>query len=287
MASRLIIKLTGGVGNQLFQYAFGRAQSLRDARSLILDKRSYCLAKERALGRKFALDQFHIVTSEPSIVDLLYIRAMNARILGRFARAVSRSYIREETFEQDSYKLTHARPYVTGYWQSYKYFHDYRDQIRSELTFKTSVEGEPLAAMIRATGTSAVMLHIRRGDYLTETSHHLLGFDYYQRAVAHLVHAHPSELTVFVFTDDPDWARQNVRFDGVNVVIAADFRVDAERDLQLMTMCHHHVLANSTYSWWASYLCKAPGLCIAPRRWQAGMDVSAIDAILLPQWVRL
>lgn len=90
MSNRLIIKLTGGVGNQLFQYAFGRVQSLRDSRALIFDKRSYFLKNERILGLVgFALDQLHIVAVEPSTTDALYIRAMNTRFLGRLVRAMS------------------------------------------------------------------------------------------------------------------------------------------------------------------------------------------------------
>lgn len=89
MSNRLIIKLTGGVGNQQFQYEFGRVQSLRDSRALILDKRPYFLKNERILGREFALDQFHIVAAEPSATDALYIRAMNTRFLGRLVLAMS------------------------------------------------------------------------------------------------------------------------------------------------------------------------------------------------------
>lgn len=287
MINRIIIKLTGGIGNQLFQYAFGRVQSLHDSRVLILDKRSYDLKNERRLGRKFALDQFDIVTAEPSIVDALYIRFINTRFIGRLIRMLSLSYIKEETFARDKHKLAHARPYVTGYWQSYKYFEDHRDLIRSDLTFKTSVDQEPLTKMIKAAGEGAVMLHIRRGDYLTDAIHYVLGFEYYQRAVSHLTLTHSGDLTIFVFTDDPEWARQNVRFDGTKVVIAADLRDNADLDLQLMSLCYHHVLANSSFSWWSRYLSKNLGVCIAPKAWLTHEHDPAVDEILPPNWVRL
>ncbi|WP_225548553.1 alpha-1,2-fucosyltransferase [Chromobacterium violaceum] len=287
MPNRLIIRLTGGVGNQLFQYAFGRVKSFQDSRALILDKLSYELKNERKLGRKFALDQFHIAAIEPAIRDRLYIRAMNTRFLSRFIRMLSRSYVREDTFDRDMYKLAHACPYVTGYWQSYEYFDCFRDLIRSDLTFKTSVDHEPLAHMIHAAGQGAVMLHIRRGDYLTDSNHRVLGFEYYQRAVAQLAQAYASDLTIFVFTDDPEWARQNVSFDGVAVVIAADYRDDAERDLQLMTMCYHHILANSSFSWWSRYLSKDAGVCIAPKNWHIPGSNKEIARLIPPHWVLL
>jgi hypothetical protein len=287
MAKKIIIKLTGGVGNQLFQYAFARVKCLRDSRALILDKRSFSLKKERKLGRKFALDQFNIVTVEPSFCDALLIRLMNTRFIGRIVRMLNWSYINEVTFTRDENKLEHACPYVTGYWQSYKYFDVHQDLIRSELTFKASVNHEPLAQMIKAAGDGAVMLHIRRGDYLTDINHCVLGFDYYQRAVSHLTLTHCGDLTIFVFTDDPEWARQNVHFDGTKVVIAADFRDNADLDLQLMTLCYHHVLANSSFSWWARYLSGNLGVCIAPKAWLTHEHDPAVDELLLPSWVRL
>ena len=287
MNKRIIVKINGGVGNQLFQYAFGRCQSLRDSRALILDKLSYNLKAERMLGREFALDQFHIAVAEPSAVDAIYIRAINTRFLGRLIRSMSASYVREETFEQDAHKLSHARSYVTGYWQSYKYFDDHRHLILADLAFKTKIDHEPLAQMILSTGDNAVMLHIRRGDYLTDANHHLLDMEYYQRAMRYLQQKYIGDLTVFVFTDDPEWAQHNVHFNGVKVVIAAKFRVDPNHDLQLMTMCNHHVLANSSYSWWSRYLSKGVGVCIAPRAWLTSENDPKLEGMLLPQWIRL
>lgn len=287
MSSRIIIRLTGGVGNQLFQYAFGRVQSLYDSRKLILDKRSYYLRKERELGRRFALDQFRIVATDPSIADALYIRLINMRFIGRIVRMLSWSCVKEETFEHDKYKLMHACPYVTGYWQSYKFFDDHRELIRSDLTFKTSVDNEPLAQMIREAGESAVMLHIRRGDYLNDINHYVLGFEYYQRAVSHLLSNHCSDLTIFVFTDDPEWARQNVSFEGVKVIIADDFRDNPDLDLQLMSLCHHHVLANSSFSWWSRYLSRDKGICITPRDWHIPGSNKELADLLPPHWIPL
>jgi hypothetical protein len=287
MTKRVIVKVTGGIGNQLFQYCFGRALSLRDDRRLVIDQSSYGTPKERALGRRFALDQLNHVAAPPTPSDRLRIRLLNMRIVGRLAAMAMPGYVSEERGDTDAPRDPDCL-YVTGYWQTWRHIEAHRELLLRELRFRDSTEDEPLHDMIRRAGRGAVMMHVRRGDYLTDAAQQVLGLDYYQRGLTYLrANADDDNLTVFVFTDDPEWAEANARFLGFKTVIAAHHRTREERDLQMMALCHHHVIANSTYSWWASYLRQNPGLCVAPRDWQTQANDPAIDNILPPHWIRL
>lgn len=279
--------MTGGIGNQLFQYCYGRALSLRDTRRLVLDRSSYATQKERALGRRFDLDQFNHVESPATLAQRVLIGMLNTRFVNRVVALAMPGHVSEARGGADAPRHPPCL-YLTGYWQTWRHIEAHRDVLLRELTFRESVADEPLYELIRRAGDGAVMMHIRRGDYVTAAAHRVLGLDYYGRALHYLrANAGAGDLTVFIFTDDPEWAEANATFDGFKTVIAAHHRVREQGDLQLMSLCRHHVIANSTYSWWASYLRQDPGLCIAPADWQTHAADPAVDDILPPHWVRL
>ena len=166
-----------------------------------------------------------------------------------------------------------------GYFQSARYFDDFADEIKAELRPKAAPAGELAAAIAAAAYPAAV--HLRRGDYCRPENEILQVCTpaYYARAAAAVKAAHP-DATLFVFSDDVDWAKQNLNTADLPAVFAP--RGSAVGDMALMEQCRGFVLSNSTYSWWAQYLAKTSDkLVLAPEKWYAHTKKSAL---YLPDW---
>jgi len=157
--------------------------------------------------------------------------------------------------------------YLCGYWQFERYFADDAARIRRDFTFPSlNAEGERVAAEIRS--TSAVAVHVRRGDYVGVERLESLGADYYRRGVETIA-GEVEDIHLFVFSDEPEWCKENLPF--AHPVAIVERSVSNGRpwqDMQLMSLCRHHVIANSTYSWWAAWLNPLlEKIVVAPRRW--------------------
>lgn len=157
--------------------------------------------------------------------------------------------------------------YLCGYWQFEAYFADHEERIRRDFTFpRLNAHGERLAAEIRS--TPAVAVHFRRGDYVGVERIGFLKEDYYRRATEVIASA-IGDVRLFVFSDDPEWCAENITFAYPTTIVersVSDGR--AWQDMQLMSLCRHHVIANSTYSWWGAWLNPSPArMVVAPKRW--------------------
>ena len=166
------------------------------------------------------------------------------------------------------------RAYLVGCWQSEKYFYDVKHQVKEAFQFKTvelSQKMKEYEEKIR--GTNSVSIHIRRGDYLevSEVYGGICTEEYYRKAMEQMESWFP-DCHFFVFTNDPAWVKENYKKDNLTLVEGND--EDAGYlDLYLMTKCKHYILANSSFSWWGSYLGTCPGKkVIAPSRWNRDKD---------------
>jgi hypothetical protein len=181
--------------------------------------------------------------------------------------------------------------YLLGYWQSPRYFEVIEDEIRSEFRFKRplSAIGQMIANKI--TATQSVSLHVRRGDYLASRASSVHGtctVDYYKRSLDQLS-SRVGSLEVFVFSDDIQWAKQNLCFPySMNFVQHTTMKT-ADEDMHLMSLCCHNIIANSTFSWWGAWLNTNPGkTVIAPLKWFVDKKLNAMTADLIPStWERL
>jgi hypothetical protein len=181
-----------------------------------------------------------------------------------------------------------SRCYMEGYWQSEKYFKSVAELIRSEFTFATALNAinEKYAAQIAV--SNSISLHVRRGDYAsnprTLAIHGLLPLDYYHRAVDFISQRVPDP-TFFIFSDDMNWVRENLRIPHPCHFVTCNSAGDSYNDMRLMSMCRHHVIANSSFSWWGAWLNPSEDkIVIAPKRWFTERDSSE----LIPNdWVRL
>lgn len=271
--------LSGGLGNQMFQYARGRALALRKGVPLALDISRYVRGSSH---REFLLGHFDIKARirRHSLHQLL-------RWVDRFRR--TKHWVQEPGYNFEPTLLTPTvnRLYLSGVWQSEKYFMDYADVIRQDLTLRQPLSSA--AAKVHSQiGDTAVSLHVRRGDYVTHAGRNRkYGFcppAYYVRAMT-LLAGQVSNPTVFIFSDDVEWARSNVPISFRHVFVSA-FAIADYEEMALMSSCRHHIIANSTFSWWGAWLNpRTSRIVIAPKVWMASRPDT--PDIIPPSWVRI
>lgn len=297
--SLVAVDLQGGLGNQLFQYAAGRA--LADAHGLPLALTTRLLARNTK-GRRYALGAFPIRAAlvtpddfpEPGPLWRLAMR-VGLRAPGRAPqtgpdlRGIPRVDEDDTAGCWDARLATPRPPFVLrGYFQSPRYFDAIAPTLREELipTAPFGDAARTVAEQIAAAGAASVSVHIRRGDYAsdpqTRAIHGLLGRGYYGAAAAAIQAAVP-EAAWFVFTDDPA-AAAAVLPPGLRHTIVSGRGLSDVEELALMRTCRHHVIANSSFSWWGAWLGAPAGVTIAPRRWFARSPESVIRDRFPAEW---
>jgi rRNA maturation protein Nop10 len=274
----VIVRLIGGMGNQLFQYAIGRTIAMRHRRTLVLDDVTLQAERTGTTRRAYALSLLRIRAELLSSVQIagpgVVVRLIEA------TRGFHSEVLQPCPF---------AHIYLDGFWQDERYFSSAKERLRRELRLRTVAAPSQWEREIRD-ARSPVSVHVRRQDYLARGGRHLgfVGKDYYDRAIRLLLRRVP-DAHFFVFSDDVQWCRRNLRFARPHSFIPNDRHMQerAHRDFGLMTLCRHFVIANSSYSWWPAWLASRPGsVVVAPRIWFR--DVPSDSIAIVPRgWTRL
>ena len=296
----VIVRLTGGLGNQMFQYAVGRKVAHVHGVELNLDIFGF----ESYTLRKYVLGAFNIqekfATSEEvkalTVRKRGFFKPLIAKAMGRKLVSAS-SYIREKQFHFDpEIQNLPDNVYLDGYWQSEKYFMGIEDTIRKEFIVKTDQKGKnfKLAELIES--CDSVSLHIRRGDHVsdpeTQKRYGTCNLDYYHRCIEFLTRF-VKKPHFFIFSDDPVWARDNLNLAYTTTFVDHNSEDKNYEDLRLMSQCKHNIIANSSFSWWGAWLNNNPNkLVYAPKRWLADTtaagDYNAFINNLIPlPWTRV
>jgi hypothetical protein len=177
--------------------------------------------------------------------------------------------------------------YIDGYFQSEKYFSSKREAILNEFTFPPLDEENRLIAQKMNSSVNSVSLHIRRGDYLKSninSVHGTLPLSYYEKALGLLQGRHP-DITLFVFSDDMPWVKKNLSTNCVDTLfIENNYGVDSWKDMALMANCKHHIIANSSFSWWGAWLATKGGEVYAPYNWFQPSVEFDINDIIPKSW---
>ncbi len=270
----VIVRLMGGLGNQMFQYAAGRAVAHRNQAPLKLDVAAF----ERDAARSYRLHHFNIEASIVAPDDV--VRFTKQDLWSRILRRVERHLLppsrrsmfvqRFDHFDPDILRLG-GSVYLRGYWQSEKYFKDIEHIIRQDFTFRHAPDAENQGLARIIANANSVSLHIRRGDYVSNPRFFrkfgVCSLEYYQSAAAKVAEK-VNDPHLFVFSDDIDWARDNLRLQYPLTLVAHNDADKDYEDLRLMSLCRHHIIANSSFSWWGAWLCTNPvKIVIAPKRW--------------------
>ncbi len=281
-------RLLGGLGNQLFQYATGRALALRRGTELVLDSRAADRAAERF---RPALQHFAVQHQVGMELPPDKTRPL-AYAIWRYGARRPR-FLRERGlgFNKTVYQAPDDT-YLHGYFQSEKYFRDVTDTIREDLRIVTPPD-PPNKKALGEIGAAEVpvSLHVRRGDYVEDAKgnrmHGTCDEAYYRAALNQVEARAGGEISVFVFSDDPDWARCNLNLDRSIRVFDHNGPEQHYEDLRLMAACQHNVIANSTFSWWGGWLNPNPHkVVMSPARWFADTNVCNPD-ILPDGWLAI
>ena len=285
----IITKLIGGLGNQMFQYAAGRQLAYKLGVELKLD----ILDFDHYKLRKYELDVFNIQENFATAEEIADLTILKRNIIERFiSRLLHKPYRPLPTYIKESFNSEimnmYDGVYLDGYWQSEKYFADIIEIIREEFIITTTQEGlnRKLADQIKS--CNSVSLHIRRGDYVsnpeTNKAHGICDIDYYLHCIEHLTKTveHPH---FFAFSDDIEWVRQNLKIPYPITFIENNGQDKSYEDLRLMSQCKHHIIANSSFSWWGAWLNpNEDKIVFAPRKWFANKDANIQDRIP-NQWI--
>lgn len=293
----LVVKINGGLGNQLFQYAAGRTLADQLGTELHLDLSFFDLPPGRHTARPFELDRFHTRYWRATPEQLNSYTALREYTwTRRTARLFPWLFSRQRFGEKQLFKFDpevariRKSTYLDGHWQSERYFADHAEAIRSDLRFRDAPSERNRELLRSMKGMVPVSLHVRRGDYVTSTdanaTHGTCGIEYYVDAMQRVLSLAP-ESVFHVFSDDMDWARANLPRLAPMVFVDHNSGTDDHFDLLLMSACKHHIIANSSFSWWGAWLNPNPEkLVIAPVRWFRDPAIDTSD--LIPaEWTRL
>lgn len=264
----------------MFQYAFGRMLALRNNVPLKLDLTLFKTYEFHL----YTMDHLNITAKAASEEEVAAFARYRPKP-GRFGRRIwnplfadEKKYVQEPRFTFSPEMMVVQSPcLVDGYWQSEKYFLEIEDIVRKEFTLRDPLSPYSLTIAEKITAAKhPVMLHVRRGDFAHHPQsmkvHGTVSPEYYSAAM-NIIREKVSEPTYFVFSDEPEWARENIKTGFPTEFIGQGPDKNFE-DLALMQLCEHYILANSTFGWWGSWLSKSykTGITIAPTTWSIKLD---------------
>lgn len=270
----IITRITGGIGNQMFQYATAKSIAKRSNSELNLDL-SFYLGQSL---RQYELNRFFIKGGIATSAECARLRGNEGLVykvkkkLG-FKIQRPKSYI----FESELYATKFQKRifdnagsmYLDGYWQNEKYFINIRDEILQDFTLRGGISRDARKYLESIRACSSVSLHVRRGDYVqnphANNMHGVCSIEYYKKAVRH-IREKIGNPVFYVFSDDIDWCKENLDF--LDCKIFINKSLDGLESLYLMQACDNNIIANSSFSWWGAWLNTKRSKCVvAPKTW--------------------
>jgi hypothetical protein len=300
----IIVLLQGGLGNQMFQYAAGRALALRNNTYLKIDL-SYI--KNGVLGenvdyRKYGLDKFCIsgeVISEDELTGFIRKSKIFSKLkLSWINRKTGYRFPLSKIFHQKGYGYTpeftslSSNTYLIGYWQNTRFFAGREEIIQQDFSFKNLPDELNKELLNKIEKCDSVAVHIRRGDFKKLPVLGTINLEYYFKALNYIL-VKLNYPVLFFFSDEMSWVREN--FAPFNPGIAKYYvelntaSGNESDDLRLMSNCKHNIIGNSTFGWWGAWLNSNPDkIVIAPEKLFADPVIdSQLQGMIPDNWVRL
>jgi hypothetical protein len=251
----IVTRLKGGLGNQLFQYATTRNAAIKHECEFYFDTSYF----EKTKNGYLCLDKF----------DNAQLKFWKGKCgLPKFT-------------DDFNFKEIPDHVYLTGWWQSEKYFKDIRDTLLEELDFSRQIK-KYIIKKYPEIRENSVTMHIRRGDYVLKTDQYVMQtFDYYKSAYEYL---NDKNIKIFILSNDIPWCKENLKFDNICYVEENNDIID----LCIMSMCNHNIISNSTFSWWGAWLNNnLYQTVIAPLKW-FGPAMQINDSDIVPEnWTKI
>jgi len=300
----IVVKLQGGLGNQMFQYAFAKMLAVSNNTGLQIDTSFLALTIEKNTTRELNLNCFKakldLINQNQLNIFLTndskpFLQRMIQKIKKTFSNSVDLSNtfkLNENQIQFDKTKIKNNKNiYIDGYWQSEQYFINISSIIKNEFEFKIEPNAYYSELIDKIITSNSVSIHIRRGDYihnsLTNSFHGTCSIEYYNEAIEYLGNK-VSNVQFFMISDEIKWAKEvfghysNIHFVENNK--GADFE-----DMRLMSLCKHNITANSSFSWWGAWLNNNPNKkVIAPKTWFKDIESQKKSQDLIPKnWIKL
>lgn len=288
----IIVQLYGGLANQLFQYAFGRSLAERLGTDFKLDISAY--------GRYYTYDEYELnhfriresIAGDGDMGGFVWFRRHNRLfhfLINRLRlRRFFRNYYREKSFTFDPSVFARNNTYFEGFWQTNKYFENIAEILRSEIVLKEPLSPESAAIEKKIRQNCSVSLHIRR--YAHEDKLPWFGYcsiDYYKRAAEYLIKKEP-QAHFFIFSDNYEWVKENFKSFPYPYTLVGNGNDKNFEDIILMSHCRHHIIANSTFSWWGAWLNPNPDkIVVAPEVWFAHAKKNDTRDLIPGKWVKM
>lgn len=295
----IIVKIQGGLGNQLFQYATARALGLRNGVETKMDISSSLIRDDHQ--RIYNLQHFNIrmpVAGDEEIRELLsrkkWLQKRSKYIQNKLGIALHPTWWHQTYVYQQQYHKALMRPvrrdiYLSGYWQNEIFFKDFRSLLLEELSVKYQPDAVNQSFLDKIKTVNAVSLHVRRGDALIPAAlklYKLPSIDYYKKAIRHITEK-VKDPYFFVFSDDINWCRENIKPGFPLEFIDHNGDDKNYEDIRLMNHCRHHITANSTFSWWGAWLNPSDDkIVITPDQWYHPRKFNT-EATIPANWIRI
>lgn len=289
----IIVRLIGGLGNQMFQYAAAKSLALKHNVPVKVDLSFLEKNADGYTQRHYELDGFKDQVQIATDAEIKIFSRSNTRltrVVQRIFPFLFKSLTANESGSQYHQQFKHypKNTYLNGFWQSELYFNDHAPEIRSAFELKEKLPAELNTLSEKIKNTNSVSVHVRRGDYVNLKSasdfHGNCGVEYYQEAVD-FISKQKNDIELFIFSDDIAWCKEHLTFNQPVNFITHNFA--AIFDLYLMSQCRHNIIANSSFSWWGAWLNHSAGkLVIMPEFWFVGKKSSSLD-IVAKGWITL
>lgn len=286
------IGLRGGLGNQLFQYAFALSASKQQGIPFAFDLHYYEHQPKKDTPREYLLHHFNIEAPIATATDTSRFH----NTFATYARKIRRRFVPQHdyVYNPKQLRVSHNQ-YLEGFWQSEKYFSSYASLLSTQITLKEPLtpSADAIAQAIqhhKEQGIITVLLHIRRGDYVTNPSasafHGAQTTEYYAQALTHIESLISTPFHIYITTDDITWTKEHIHTSHPVTYISNPLIPDYQ-EFMLMSACDHFIISNSSFSWWPAWLGSHPKkIVIAPKSWVKDPSVPTPD-IIPDSWITI
>ena len=298
----ICVKLSGGLGNQMFQYSLGVALSKKTNSRLMLDK---SFLKKKSLKANYTLRDYELDIFSRDLNDSNLLETIKCRlyyfykIAYHLNKLIGTSFFNNKFILEnnnvsydDRVNIVSKNILLIGNWQNEKYFSDSKDLVISKFEFKLPLNAINSERLNRISQSNSISIHVRRGDYVdilsANKNHGVCSLDYYRKSIDYIL-SKIDNPTFFVFSDDPIWVEENLKIDEAHEYVTGNIGKMSYVDMQLMSQCKHNIIANSSFSWWGAWLNQNPKKnIIAPKQWFAGVEKNSNKKELVPStWTRI
>jgi hypothetical protein len=284
----LIIKVKGGLGNQMFQYALYKSlKSL--GRTVKLDISWY---SRNNLHNGYELERVFGITPEYASIEECFklgdIELNKIYLLKKMFFPKKTHYFEKVLFSFDQEVFTCDKAYFEGSWQNEKYFKNIREEILDEFSFK-NIDSRNKRFSELISSENSISIHVRRGDYVSNPKAaklhgNICNIGYYNKAI-NLMNKQIKDPKYVIFSDDIEWCIENLHLNENSTLVDRNKGVDSYKDMYLMSKCRHNIIANSSFSWWGAWLNRNPEkIVVAPKKWVNNMNTVEICP---KEWIQI